>query len=731
MKRMFVGFLLGGLPLLVSSCGSGPTNLVSGIEGSGITQRTAVSSAGVVTELGSIFVNGVRYDLTGAMITLDGQLTTESALGVGSIVVVEGTLDADGTTGRALRVTAGTAVAGPIDFVAITHDSFTVLGQTVVVDQATVIENAIDGLPLGGLTLDSDVEVSGFVDSSGAITARRISPRREETALLLTGYVAELDQANLRFAINDATVDYANAPLIDFPGGLSDGVPVRVSVAVVDDDGVLVADEVTYRDLRMPGVAGDTATLQGWVTRYASATDFDVDGRRVVASGSVLGGFVNDIALDEFVTISGLITSNGAVDYRSLLTGGPPKVWVRNANGDAIVGALVTIIQGGTVYQARTDVNGIAEFPSFGGGAGVFTVSADGYETLIFEGGLRYGEYYGLSLAAVGAWQTARPIVLGTEFIDRAGNGSTLTFSVDLAVIDGSAAAIQTLTSTDFSIGYFDCGWGGPLDCASDRNGNETGGYYLGGQPTSFAGLQPPAARQPYLVEILAVRSDRYDWRTGRPYWETLAPALRRFVGAVGGNDRVALSSVQLENGIATHTVLGPFTSDGSIYFDAIDRLGLPAGHDWPPVLQPLSESIGRAAAARDEALPGVKANVLILGQPWLSFEETTALSALARENEVRISTVEYWTTYGIPKVAEQSDGLVAWVSDSRQFTMVFDAMDALLAGALPFYRMEFVLRGDPGTFVAGGNAKVRIHIDAPTTLPSRGLEAIVDVAIP
>jgi hypothetical protein len=62
---------------------------------------------------------------------------------------------------------------------------------------------------------------------------------------------------------------------------------------------------------------------------------------------------------------------------------------------------------------------------------------------------------------------------------------------------------------------------------------------------------------------------------------------------------------------------------------------------------------------------------------------------------------------------------------------MIFGAIDRLLAGTMPFYRMEFELTGAPGTFVAGGNAKVRLHIDVPNSVSTRGLEAVADVAIP
>lgn len=726
MNRAIGNLGLGSIVLAVSSCGSDPNELTAGIEGSGIHQNTAITSAGAVTELGSIFVNGVRFDLAGATITLDGQPANESDLDVGSLVIVEGTLNAGGTTGRALRVTAGTAVAGPIDSIDIAREGFTVLGQNVEVDSATVFEQGTDGLPLGGLNVGSDVEVAGFADSAGTIRARRVVQRSAGRPLLLTGYVSALDAANYRFAINGATVDYSGATLTGLSGGLSDGAAVRVTAATVAADGAIAADEVAYRDLRMPGDVGDGAVLQGWVTRYASATDFDIDGRRVTASDAG-----TNVALDSFVAVRGAISENGVVDLEALLTGGSPKVRVTDANGDPIEGAMVAVMSGGTQYVATTDSNGIATIVSFPGGEGIFTISAPGFETVTFSGGLGYGEYYGWTLIEEGAWALGRPIVLDTRYVDRASDGSSLTFALDLAVIDASSMPIETLTSADFSIGHFDCGWGGSLDCASDAAGNHTGNYVMGGHPSSFAGIQPAGPRVPYLIEILAVRSDRIDWRTDRRYWETLAPALNSFVAGIGGNDLIGLSSVQIEDGVTTQTLHGPFTSDGSIYAEVIDGLGQPAGHDWPPIVEGLAAAIHRTAQARDAAAGSHGAGVLVLGQPWLEAEEIAAVSALAGELGVHVSTVDYWGTYGVPDIAMRTGGIVARVADSRQFPMVFNALDDALARSLPFYRMEFELTGDAGTFVSGGNAKIRIHIQVPTLITAFPIEAVTDVAIP
>jgi hypothetical protein len=211
--------------------------------------------------------------------------------------------------------------------------------------------------------------------------------------------------------------------------------------------------------------------------------------------------------------------------------------------------------------------------------------------------------------------------------------------------------------------------------------------------------------------------------------WNARVPALKSFFTTLGGNDSASLASVQTEGQATTLTVLGPFTSDGRTYLDAIDQLARPAG-STPAMLESLLESIRRAAAAGTGQIPGVERSVLVLATPWMSTSDIDAATALARQLGVRISTVVR-DNYGFPEMSARTGGFVADVEDPRQLGMVFGAMDRLLAGTAPYYRMQFRLVGSAGTFVSGGNAKVRLRIRVPTSIPSNGVTTSLDVAIP
>jgi hypothetical protein len=312
---------LGFMALLLAACGSGPKT--AGIEGSGVvTPASGVVAIGAITQFGSIFVNGTEYALTGANIQIDGQMAAESDLKLGQVVTV---IASDTTARTAKSVAVSIAVAGLISAVDPTNNRFTVLGQTIAIDAATQIAGKIDAQALGGLAVGNDVEITGFADSSAALFARSIQPRRQATPLRVTGRVTHLDSATHRMQINGETVDYTTASLTGFSGHSLDSATVQISGDLVDSSGALHATTVAYVDARIPGAAGDKADLQGWVTRFVSETDFDVDGHPMTTTtATVMEGpwdkNVSVVRLDAFVHVTGTVIAGGVVQASEITT---------------------------------------------------------------------------------------------------------------------------------------------------------------------------------------------------------------------------------------------------------------------------------------------------------------------------------------------------------------------------------------------------------------------------
>ena len=95
-RTLFTALLLA--VLLAACVGSGLGQLATGgIGGTGI-------SSGPITAFGSVFVNGVEYDIDQATLTRNGQPATgQNEYRIGEYVTIKGTVNADGVTGQGRR----------------------------------------------------------------------------------------------------------------------------------------------------------------------------------------------------------------------------------------------------------------------------------------------------------------------------------------------------------------------------------------------------------------------------------------------------------------------------------------------------------------------------------------------------------------------------------------------------------------------------------------------------
>lgn len=288
------------IPLVVSSCNGGGTNLAEGgIGGSGI-------SMGTVSAIGSIWVNGVEYDTTGATITLadEGTVTVDTAgtaggdpLRLGMVLTVKGTIDAGGLSGTATSVTYADNLEGPIDG-APTSNTFVVLGQMVIVDDRTKFKDVTDLSALGDGNI---VEVSGFRDANGNIQATYIEKQADNfangTEIELKGTISAVDPGAYTITIGAQEVDITNALLSGFPGApaINDFVEAKGSSIV---GGVLIADSVELESSVLDTEDHGEAEMEGIVTSVvAPGSEFFIGTQRVqVASGAEFnGGLAADI----------------------------------------------------------------------------------------------------------------------------------------------------------------------------------------------------------------------------------------------------------------------------------------------------------------------------------------------------------------------------------------------------------------------------------------------------
>ena len=315
-----------------SSGGSDPTG---GIDGRGDPDPVAVVSAGEITGFGSIIVNGVKYETDGTEFEIDGETGTETELEVGDVVVVSGTINDDGTTGTATTVTFDDVVEGPVSAKNTDLSQLTVLGQTVqVVDGETLFDDT-PPITFASIAVGDVIEVSGFRLADGTISATRIEGKPAGGEWEVTGVVSNL--SGMMFDIEGLTVDFSAAILDNFPGtGPENGQPVEAKGMSLGANGELLATKVEYKGNVLGGAAGAYVELEGYITRFVSASDFDVSGLPVNASSATFeGGTSADLNLNLKVEVDGTINSNGVLVAE--------KVEIKTATGIRVVGLVGSV----------------------------------------------------------------------------------------------------------------------------------------------------------------------------------------------------------------------------------------------------------------------------------------------------------------------------------------------------------------------------------------------------
>ena len=311
----------------------------------GIT-RTGVA-VGPITGFGSVIVNGTTYNTDNATFTIDGQAATQDDFSVGQVVFLEGTIDDDGTNATATTVSFDDALEGPVSSVDNALNQIVVLGQTVVITAATSIDDSCPAT-LDGLLAVPAVEVSGLADANGDTEATRIECRDAtwDGVMEVNGLVSGHNGGAMTFMINGLEVEYSAATVDNFPtaGVIIDGDPVEAKGTVLNGN-TLEATRVEYKGNRFATNDGDFAEIEGFITRFASATDFDVSGLAVTTTGTTTyeGGTAADLGLNLKVEVDGSFNAAGVLVATKVEIKSATAVRV-TGDLDSVSGSTLTIL---------------------------------------------------------------------------------------------------------------------------------------------------------------------------------------------------------------------------------------------------------------------------------------------------------------------------------------------------------------------------------------------------
>ena len=317
-RRTALAAMAGSLATL-TGCGGGATSM-AGVSSGG----TGSFTTGTISGLGSILVNGIRWDDRAAQrLRRDGDADDGTVLQLGRVVDIVGTRPLAAAAAGALPTATATTIrwggewVGPIDAGSRNATGFTVLRHPVQVTATTIVDGT--AARLEDLADGDVVEVDGHLDLS-VVPARLLATRierlsRAPSAWHLSGTVTARDTGTGIFSLGGDL--FACSPATELPSawGVSTVVGVRLGTTGTAPH---AAQRVVERlsPSRALGIEDDDGTeLEGLVTAWTGPASFAVSG--VPVNASAVTKLPAGLALGVRVEVEGPLVG-GVVQARSV-----------------------------------------------------------------------------------------------------------------------------------------------------------------------------------------------------------------------------------------------------------------------------------------------------------------------------------------------------------------------------------------------------------------------------
>lgn len=303
-RRQTLLAMLGATGL--SACGGGGD--VAGVGQGG----TGAFSIGPITGLGSIIVNGIRYDDSGASISSDDSSLSARDLRLGMVVAVQGSPAVNGQS-TATRIVLGGELVGPIS--SVSTSGFVVLGQTVNVTTSTFYGPSISG-GLSGLAVGQVVEVHGIADTDpNSQTATFVERKSSPSEYKLQGKVTAHNATDKTFSIGSLAMSYAGTDADDVRIVPNADTLVRVRLATAPVGGAYPVTRIRKPEDSFSGFSGEVE-FKGTITAFTSTASFSVNDLPVNASGASFPEGTGGIVAGAFVEVKGALVNGEVVATR-------------------------------------------------------------------------------------------------------------------------------------------------------------------------------------------------------------------------------------------------------------------------------------------------------------------------------------------------------------------------------------------------------------------------------
>jgi hypothetical protein len=418
------------------------------------------------------------------------------------------------------------------------------------------------------------------------------------------------------------------------------------------------------------------------------------------------------------------------------------RVTVSDSYGAKVAGATVEATVGSTVVTGTTNADGVATmvdgtpvliFRGVTGTASV-TVSRDTFVTQPATAEITANQLTELAVkldratSAAGGSLTSRSGMLPSV----APGAQTMTFEIELVIVDGQSRPITGLDAANFVLracdpdpdnDRVDCVRG--ADAAFDASYGPTSGT-----PESITPI-PGATAQSYAAALMLDQSGSI--ATSDPTGARLYSA-KAFIDGLGKDDQVLISA--FANGAAQIpatplTLYPPFrdsatVSDDPSYFSTLDSLPALVGGSTPLYA---ALDLMREQLVTDESLPDGIAKSLVIftdGDDTDCVDANDANACRTRRQEsidaanaagVRVFTIGLSSGVNfeaLGELANQTGGAFLFADSAEQLIPLYGSVGKLLSLSLPTYRLRWTVQATEANVFLSGNAVLgRVEVSA------------------
>ena len=316
--------LVAGCAAILGACGGG---------GASSTLTTVnLPVAGTISGLGSVIVNGVRYETIGAsVVDADDSHTISTPLGLGMTVSIDPLISSATTAGT---IYIQTGIKGSTSAVDSAAKTLNVAGLPVTTDSATfIITSTGQAGSFADLTNNLNVEVYGLPQTDGTFKATRVEIEATAQSVQLVGTVSNLNTANNTFTLgsgsNTVTIAYSG---VTAPTQLANGSVVSVHTATTATASQYTATSLYLRSTNVStftqyaanyggtsGVYNEANELYGMVSNltgtapYTNGCSMQVQGVPTTLRSATLCASLQN---GDYVEVKGLLTNGTLAAYR-------------------------------------------------------------------------------------------------------------------------------------------------------------------------------------------------------------------------------------------------------------------------------------------------------------------------------------------------------------------------------------------------------------------------------